>query len=64
MAQGKIVEYIKNYSSWGRDNCILEGATAYKELHCDYKKFKYSYFPDIYINFNGYEIKLSPENIF
>ena len=60
----EIIEYIKNYSSWGRDNCILEGATAYKELHCDYKKFKYSYFPDVYINFNGYEIKLTPEDIF
>ena len=60
----EIIEYIKNYSSWGKDNCIIEGLTAYKELHCDYKKFKYSYFPDIYINFNGYEIKLTPEDIF
>ena len=60
----EVIEYIKDYSDWGKNNCILEGITAFKELHCNYKKFKYSYFPDIYINFNGYEIKLSPENIF
>ena len=53
-----IIDYIKNYSTWGENNCVLEGITAFKELHCNYKNFKYSYFPDIYINFNGYEIKL------
>ena len=42
----------------------MDGVTAYKELHCDYKSFKYSYFPNIYFNFNGYEIKLTPEEIF
>ena len=59
-----IIDYIKNYSTWGENNCVLEGITAFKELHCNYKNFKYSYFPDIYINFNGYEIKLSPKDVF
>ena len=60
----EIIDYIKNYSNWGSNNCVLDGVTAYKELHCDYKSFKYSYFPNIYFNFNGYEIKLTPEEIF
>ena len=60
----EVIEYIKNYSNWGKLNCIMEGITAFKELHCDYNTFKYSYFPDVYINFNGYEIKLTPEDIF
>lgn len=60
----EVIDYIKNYSTWGEENCVLEGVTAYKELHCNYKRFKYSYFPDVYFNFNGYEIKLNPEDIF
>ena len=60
----EVIEHIKNYSNWGKQNCVLEGATAYKELHCEYKSFKYSYFPDVFIRFNEYEIKLSPEDIF
>ena len=59
-----IINYIKNYSEWGKENCILDEWTAYKELHCNYKSFKYSYFPSIYFNFNGYEIKLNPNDIF
>ena len=60
----ELIDYIKNYSKWGKNNCFLEGLTAFKELHCNYKGFKYSYFPDVYFNFNGYEIKISPEDVF
>ena len=60
----ELIDYIKNYSTWGKNNCFLEEWTAYKELRCNYKGFKYSYFPDIFINFNGYEIKISPEDVF
>ncbi len=28
------------------------------------KSFKYSYFPSIYFNFSGYEIKLKPNDLF
>jgi hypothetical protein len=55
-SQITIINYIKNYSKWGRDNCILEGITAYKELHCKFDTFKYSYFPSISFIFNGYII--------
>ena len=60
----EIINYIKNYSQWGKDNCILDEWTAYKELHCNYKSFKYSYFPSIYFYFSGYEVKLNPKDLF
>ena len=59
-----VINYIKNYSKWGEDNCVLEGITAFKELHCKYNTFKYSYFPTVFFNFSGYTIKLNPEDIF
>ena len=39
----EVIEHIKNYSDWGKENCILEGATAYKELHCEYNFLKNNY---------------------
>jgi len=59
-----IINYIKNYSKWGKDNCILDEWTAYTELHCNYNGFKYSYFPSIYFNFSGYDIELTSHDLF
>lgn len=59
-----IINNIKNYSKWGRENCIIDEWTAYKELHCNYIGFKYSYFPSVYFDFNGYKIKLQSEDLF
>ena len=63
-SQIEIINDIKNYSKWGKNNCILEGITSYKELHCTYDTFKYSYFPSISFNFSGYTITLNPKDIF
>ena len=59
-----IINLINNYTKWSRKNCNLDEYTSYKELHCNYSTFKYSYFPSVYFNFSGYEIKLKPEDIF
>ena len=59
-----IINFIKYYSKWGKENCILENMTSFKELHCNYRNFKFDYFPSIYLNFNGYEIELNPKDIF
>ena len=59
-----IINNVKNYSNWGKENCVLDEWTAYKELHCNYVGFKYSYFPSIYFNFSGNNIKLTPNDLF
>lgn len=59
-----IIEYIKSYSTWGKEHCTLDVHVAYQELHCDYKGFKYSYFPTISFTFEEYEIELKPEDVF
>ena len=59
-----IIEYIKSYSTWGKEHCTLDVHVAYQELHCDYKGFKYSYFPTISFTFGEYGIELKPEDVF
>jgi hypothetical protein len=59
-----IIQNIINYSDWAKNNCKLDEHVAYKELHCNYENFKYSYFPIITITLGDYIIKLKPEDVF
>ncbi len=61
---GDLMYNYGNYSEWSKKNCFFKFQVAYRELHCNIQGFKFEYFPNIYLNFNGYIIEIKPEDVF